>query len=103
EAVVRNWGNRGGEVFVFDERQTQERGRSEEYRGVDALKVHIFETLHRIHHSRRRLRAAVSRRADEAATFSHRLGSQSAINHDKAKPTVVFHLSWGAIAIGRLK
>src|SRR5262249_2054766 len=101
EAVVRNWGNRGGEVFVFHERQTQERGCSEEYRGVDALKVHIFETLHGIYHSRRRLRAAVSRRADEAATFSHRLGSQSALDHYKPKPPIVLHFSWGARA-GRL-
>jgi hypothetical protein len=49
------------------------------------------------------LRTAVARRADEAAAFSHRLGSQAAVDHDKTKPTVVFHFSRRASAVGFFK
>jgi hypothetical protein len=43
---------------------------------------------------------AVARRADEAATFAHRLRRQLAVDHHEIEPTVVLHRPGRAPAVG---
>ena len=63
-------GHGAGEIFVFDERQTQKWRSAEQHRGVDALQVHVFQTLLGIDHAGCLLGVMAARRAHEAAAFA---------------------------------